>query len=126
MASRFSKTGRRIACAGLNAHHLVVKTAQEMAQEYFELYARDNATYKKLRADGQVTEAQAREFFVLRVAPKLYEDARQALASSLALPDETLSPALKEEIYEALCLDSDLRANRFVAAESATIPSSLH
>jgi hypothetical protein len=126
MASRFSKAGRFQRCGGLNAHRLVVETAQDMAQEYFEIYARDNNVYRKLRAEGRVTEKDARAFFVLRVAPKLYEDARQSLAALLTLDDETLSPALKEKIYEALCLDNDLRAKRFVATEQATIPSALH
>jgi hypothetical protein len=32
----------------------------------------------------------------------------------------------KDEIAAALILDTDLRANRFVAEENATIPSVLH
>jgi hypothetical protein len=97
-----------------------------MANELFELYARENAIYKRLRADGAVTERAAREFFVLRTAPKLYEDARQSLAACLALPDDRMSPALKEEIFEALRLDNDLRANRMVAESTASTPTHLH
>ena len=37
----------------LNAHFLIVKTAKEMANGLFEVYARDNATYRTLRARGE-------------------------------------------------------------------------
>ena len=105
---------------------MVAETAIEMAQELFEVYARDNQVYRKLRADGQITEKQARLVFVERTAPRLLEDARMALTSCLAQPDDKVSPWLKEEIYEALLLDSDLRANRFVAEEQAIVPMVLH
>lgn len=111
---------------GLNAHRLVAEAAIEMANEAFELYAKDNGTYKALRAQGQVTERDARRFFVNRVAPKLLEDARQTLTSMLGMDDGTVSPGLKEEIYEALLLDNDLRAKRSVAADQASVPGYLH
>ncbi len=111
-------------CGGLNVHRLVAKTAIEMAEEMFEDYARENAIYKRLRAGGQVSEKHARNFFVARVAPKLYEDARQALAAMLAEPEERVSQHMKDEIYEALCLDNDLRANRMVARDMVTAPGS--
>ena len=111
--------------AGLNAHRLVASVAIEMAQELFEVYARDNAVYRKLRADGQVTERAARTLFVDRVAPRLLEDARAQLASMLA-PGADTTEHIKTQIYEALCLDSDLRANRFVAEDQAAIPSAMH
>ena len=111
--------------AGLNAHRLVAAVAIEMAQELFEVYVRDNGVYRKLRADGQVTEKAARRLFVERVAPRLLEDARAQLASMLG-PDAPTCEYTKEQIYEALCLDSDLRANRFVAESQAVIPSTMH
>ena len=111
--------------AGLNAHRLVAKVAIEMAEEYFEIYARTNGIYRKMRADGQVTERQARRVFVERVAPKLLEDARAQLASMLDANAPTCDYT-KEQIYEALCLDSDLRANRQVAEAQAFVPSVLH
>ena len=111
--------------AGLNAHRMVASVAIEMAQELFEVYARDNAVYRKLRADGQVTERAARTLFVEGVAPRLLEDARAQLASMLAA-DAPTCEYTKEQIYEALCLDSDLRANRFVAEDQAAIPTALH
>src|SRR5271170_3549696 len=115
---------RPIQCAGLNAHRMVATLACEMAEGLFEVYALENAVYRKLRADGQVTEKAARKFFVERIAPKLLEDARQTLAGMLG--SEDTSQYVKDQIYEALCLDSDLRANRPVAADVATVPSRLH
>lgn len=111
---------------GLNAHKLVAKTAIEMAEEVFELYAQDNTWYKKMRADGAVTEKQARKVFVERVAPRLLEDARKTLVSMLGQPDDVVSEHMKQEIYEAICLDNDLRAKRFVSADMATVPGYLH
>lgn len=111
-------------CGGLNVHRLVAKTAIEMAQELFEVYAAENNIYKRLRADGEVSEKHARNFFVQRMAPKLYEDARQALAAMLAEPLDKVSQHMKDEIYEALCLDNDLRANRMVARDAVTAPTS--
>lgn len=102
---------------GLNAHKLVAEQAVEMAQELFEVYARHNAMYHKLRAGGQVTEKQARQVFVERVAPRLLEDARQALTTCLTLDDEVMPVAQKNEIAEALILDNELRAKRIVASD---------
>lgn len=111
---------------GLNAHRLIAETAIEMANELFEIYARDNAVYKALRAQGEVTEKDARRHFVSRIAPTVLEDARQTLTSMLGMPDDAVSPGLKEEIYEALLLDNDLRARRHVALDQATVPGRLH
>jgi len=108
----------------LNAHFLIVKAAKEMANELFEVYARDNATYRTLRARGEITEKQARHRFVNRVAPKLYEDARQMLVACLSQPDGQVTPTMKEEIADALIADAPLRANRMVAKER--VLSTLH
>jgi hypothetical protein len=119
--SRISGPGR-----GLNAHRLIAETAVEMAQELFEVYAHENDFYRKMRANGQVSEKQARLVFVERVAPRLLEDARQQLTTMLGMGDDVVSPRLKEEIYEALIKDNELRAKRFVAADQATVPGHLH
>jgi hypothetical protein len=111
---------------GLNAHRLVAETAVEMANEMFEDYARDNAIYRGMREAGLTTERAARKQFVLRVAPRLLEDARQSLVSCLAEPDDRVSAHMKREIYEALIADNDLRANRSVAASVATVPARFH
>ena len=110
--------------SGLNAHKMVASVAIEMAEDLFEVYARDNAMYRKMRADGQVTEKAARRVFIDRVAPRLLEDARQTLISMLGLED--VHENLKSQIYEAILLDNDLRANRFVAENVAVTPSHLH
>lgn len=109
---------------GLNAHRLVAEQAIEMANELFEVYARENTIYRALRANGQVSAKQARLVFVERVAPKLLEDARQALTLCLSQPD--VSVALKDQIAEALIMDAPLRASRLVATDQATIPAYLH
>lgn len=100
---------------GLNAHRLVAETAVEMANELFEVYAMENAIYRKLRADGQVTEKHARHIFVERMAPRLLEDARQALTQCLAQPDDVCPVSQKDQIAEALIADNDLRAKRMIA-----------
>jgi len=111
---------------GLNAHRLVAEQAVAMAQELFEVYAQENSIYRALRAGGQVSAKQARLVFVERVAPKLLEEARQALTACLSQPDDMVSVSLKDQIAEALILDSPLRASRLVTADQATIPAYLH
>lgn len=110
----------------LNAHAMVIKTAREMAAELFEVYARDNDTYKAMRAGGQITERAARRQFVNRLAPKLYEDARGMLAQCLMEPEDRVTQHMKDAIYDALLKDNDLRANRLVARENAAVPKHLH
>jgi hypothetical protein len=60
--------------------------------------------------------------FVERVAPRMLEDARQALTTLLTLPDDKMPVAQKDEIAEALILDNDLRAKRIVAQDRVTAP----
>lgn len=109
---------------GLNVHRLVATVAIAMGEELFEIYARDNATYKALKEAGQITRRGARKEFIKRVAPKLYEDARKHLTEQLGMPE--ISELAKQEIYEALILDNELRANRMVAKEQATVPARLN
>lgn len=93
-----------------------------MAAELFEVYALENAVYRRLRANGRVTEAEARRFFVHRVAPRLLEDARAALTDQLTRPDSEVPVSMKDMIMEALILDNDLRGKRFVAESEAMVP----
>lgn len=102
---------------GLNAHWRVAKVAVEMANAAFEQYMEVDAIYHRMRANGQVTEKNARRLFVERVAPRFLEEARIALTNMLTQPDFTVPRAMKDEIAEALIQDSDLRANRIVADE---------
>jgi hypothetical protein len=108
----------------LNAHRMVIAQARSMAYELSEIWFREvTGLYPAMRT--QLTEKQARKLFVDRVAPKLYEEARQALTDLLAQPDERVPRAMKDEIAEALIMDNDLRANRVVAPSKATIPPEL-
>lgn len=116
-AKRFKQIG------GLNAHVMVAQMAQEMAQELFEVYASDNEIYRNLRANGQVTEKAAREFFVIKMTPKLLEDARIALTSCLG---GELPKYQQDKIAEALIRDNQLRANRQVSSAAAILPAHLH
>lgn len=111
---------------GLNAHAMVMNVAVEMANEMFEVYSRENAFHRKMRANGQVTDKAARRLFVERVAPRLLSEARQALTNMLTQPDDRVPLSMKDEIAAALILDNDLQAKRFVAADYAAIPSTLH
>lgn len=106
----------------LHVHPLVLKTAMEMAEALFEDYARDNAIYAQFRAHGW-TEKRIRRVFVARVAPRFYEEARQAMTEILA---GEYPQAMKDEVYEALCKDNLLRANRTVAKSVGTVPVTLH
>jgi len=107
---------------GLNAHKLVASVAIEMAQELFEEYARVNEVYAAMRAQGK-REKVLRKTFVKRVAPKFLEEARKALSNLLI--QEHVSQMAKDEIYEALILDNEMRANRLVAKDKATVPAHL-
>ena len=111
---------------GLNAHRLVAETAVDIANELFEEYARVNAIYRGMREAGLTTEKAARRQFVLLVAPRKLEEARESLVSCLAEPEDRVTAHMKQQIYEALIADNDLRANRTVAASGARIPRRLH
>jgi hypothetical protein len=117
----------------LNAHWMIQKQARLMAAELFDVYAMDNGLYRHLTngtllLNGKpvTTAKKALAVFVELTAPKLYEDARQALTALLALPDETLPVLLKNAIAEALIMDNELRGNRLVATEHAKVPRWLH
>jgi len=101
---------------------MVENTARTMANNLFEIYARQNDIYRALRARGEITEKDARTIFIARLIPKLYEEAREYLTSCLAEPDDKVTPYLKEQIYEALILDNPLRGNRLVSGAQATKP----
>jgi hypothetical protein len=120
MSEKADKLARSLA-PGMNAHRLVAATAVEMAQELFEVYARENDIYRSLIRGGQVTEKAARKRFVKRVAPKFLEEARKALSQMLI--QEHVSQMAKDEIYEALILDNDMRANRLVDKTKAVVPT---
>lgn len=118
--SRISGAGR-----GLNAHRLVAETAVGLANALYEAHmSADNAMYRRLREN--LTDKQARTFFVSKVAPTLLEDARLAMTDCLSQADDVCTPYMKEQIADALILDTDLRANRFVAEQHSTVPTLVH
>jgi len=111
---------------GLNAHIVVAKTAIRMAHELYEVWARQNHIYKQLK---EATERgfkvkDPRRLFVKRVAPTLLQDARRAMAQTIAHPDTT--EYMREQLAEALIKDAMLQANRFVEKERADVPSIVH
>ena len=120
-ANRFSGPG-----LGLNAHWRVAKVAVALAEELWEVYARSNAFYHRMLADGRVTEKDARRLFVERVAPRMLEDARQALTDCLTQPDSVMPQAQKDEIAEALILDNSFRGKREVAERFSDISRAVH
>lgn len=107
---------------GFQAHKMVMDLAIAMAQEHYGRYALDNAWNHKMRAGGKITEKQSRLVFCRHVAPQLLEDARQVLAGMLGQPEDVVPQAMKDEIYEALLLDNDMRGKRPLAASQATMP----
>ncbi len=110
--SRIAGIGR-----GLNAHRMVAETAVQLAQAAFEQYmSAYNELYKALRE--HLTEKEARLVFCQRVAPILLEEARIVLTDCLAQADDVCTPHMKEQISEALILDTHYRANRSVAAQN--------
>lgn len=103
---------------GKNAHRLVANIAREMAEEAFELWAKNNAVY------AQFEGKKGRIRFVNRVTPMFFEEAREVLGKMLGQPD--VSDYLKGEIYEALIQDNMLRSTRLVAKSKASIPALIH
>jgi len=111
---------------GLNAHKLVAEVAIQIANEMWEVYARDNLVYKAMTAGHTIDENHARLAFIGAAAPRFLEDARRSLADCLSLPDDVMPRKQKDEILDALVKDTDLRANRHLADEVAIVPSRLH
>ena len=87
---------------------------------------RDPIRYAWFKANGVRKEKQVRQMFVRKVAPTLLEDARKSLIALLSETDDRVTPYMKDQIYEAICLDNDLRANRMVSESLATVPSHFH
>jgi hypothetical protein len=93
-----------------HCHKLIARTAAGMAFEIYDKLMERNDWYEewKRKNPDLSGEALANEF-VRRIWPTLIDDARATLAGMLACP---LDEGLKEEIYQALCLDSQLIRGR--------------
>lgn len=81
-------------------HKLIRQTALEMANELYELAAKDNQFYKQYRD---------RTHFLSLAWPQLIPQARATLAEMLG---RTMDEGLKTTITEALILDYSLRSGR--------------
>jgi hypothetical protein len=107
---------------GLNAHRLVAETAVGLARNVYEAWmGANNELYRAMRRE--LSNKEIETIFIAKVAPTLLEEARKALADCLSRPDSEVPVSMKDQIAEALILDTDFRANRFKAAED--MPSSL-
>lgn len=80
-------------------HHLIAKTAKELANEAYELMARDNDFRQRW---------PSRRHFVRKCWDVFIPDARQALVAVLASPH--IHEHLKEPVYEALLIDGNAKA----------------
>lgn len=94
-----------------HADKLVFETAVKMADAVFdEAMSKDNALWRGIRAKHPSKSIDAlRRIFSRALAPELLGDARATLAQMLS---SNISPALKEEIYDALLRDKALRRGR--------------
>ncbi len=91
-----------------SCHHLIKKTAQEMAGAIYEEIMSDNKRWEawKITCKGLSPKA-VQQRFIAMMWPHLVEQARKTLAECLASPG--LPEAAKVEIHEALILDNDLK-----------------
>lgn len=92
------------------AHKLVAKTAQEIAAEVYEVLASNNNFFKAY---------PKQRIFVNKCWSQFLGDARKALTRMLQ-PDPNSDPLhptyrfsehIRNEIFEALCLEGELKAN---------------
>ena len=95
----------------MNRHHchkLIRATAQDMAGAVFdEMCSLNNRGYAQLKANNPgKTSSQLRARFIIKMWPKLVEDARTTLAQMLG---GTYDEKLKAEISDALIKDNELR-----------------
>jgi hypothetical protein len=111
------RAGRKAARRVSHVHKLIAAVAREAAAELYEKRMRHNAIYDSWKAmhpdlvRGSVIDAAAlRERFIAKYWGACIPFARTTLAQLLTRP--TIDTTLKEEIMEALILDSTLRKGR--------------
>lgn len=101
------------------AHKLVAETAKEIASEVYEVLASNNNFYKVY---------PTREYFVVQCWSQFIGDARKALTRMLQAkpgsdpehPEYNYSEHMRNEIFEALCLEGELKGTPTV--DGRTIP----
>lgn len=81
----------------VTAHRLIAHVAEELAQEIYEDFAKDNDWYKNNKDRANV---------VRMLAPELRDTARGILSHMLTRND--VSEHEKKEIYDALLMDKEL------------------
>ena len=93
-----------------HAHKIIASVAREAANELYDELMRDNGLRAAWKAKYRgYSEKRLRAVFVARNWGKCLPLARATLARLLVTsPDE----ALKESVYEALCLDATLMRGR--------------
>lgn len=95
-----------------HAHKLVRETAVAMAHELYDTMMQDNqwyTTWKSANPDLVERPRQLEARFVAKNLARLLPQARATLAKMLT---QTSDAALRDSIYEALCLDSSLLRGR--------------
>jgi hypothetical protein len=75
-------------------HHLIKKTAVELAGTFYDKRAHDNTFYHFYPTEKFFIDTEWYQFITM---------AKSMLVSMLGRPD--ICEAMKEEIFEALCLD---------------------
>ncbi len=92
-------------------HLKVADVAKEMAHLLYETMMGDNVWYSAWKAANPNYNAKKLEAkFVEKNWPRMVGQARATLAGMLA--DKSYPETMKEEIFEALCLDSSLKLGR--------------
>jgi len=95
-----------------NVHTLVLKTAEGLAGELYEIVMKDDLVRSSWKAKHPGRSEKALiAAFVREWTPRLLSHARSTLAGMLALPYDQ---AMKDEIYEALLADNSLARPREV------------
>lgn len=93
-----------------HAHYRVYETAVEMGHQLYDHMMMDNQWYAQWRAANPELKGQALEArFVAKNLRLLLPQARAAMAALLRTTNDEV---MKEEIYEALCLDATLVKGR--------------
>jgi hypothetical protein len=93
-----------------HAHKLVYETARKLAHELYDTLMQDQVYYTEWKRQNPDLGAKALEArFVVKNTHRCLETARATLAVMLRGP---IDSPLKQDIYEALCLDAALVRGR--------------
>jgi len=94
----------------IHAHKLVYETARALAHELYDTLMQDQKYYLAWKAQNpSATSKELESRFVDRNVAKCLPTARATLAMMLRGPEDT---PLKQQVFEALCLDASLVRGR--------------